>query len=63
MAQSETLQEQTEDIRENVSLQEQTEDIRELAVMLKQLSREERREIKGIMIGYQMAKEQEPRTA
>lgn len=42
---------------ENKELKKQTEDIEEMISLLKQLTSGEKREVKGIMIGLQMAKQ------
>ena len=42
---------------DNKELKKQTEDIEEMISLLKQLTSGEKREVKGIMIGLQMAKQ------
>ena len=44
---------------ERKELENQTKDIEEMISLLKQLTSGEKREIKGIMIGLQMAKQAE----
>ena len=48
---------------ERKNIMEQTEDADELLVMLKNLEPSEKREIRGILIGLQMAKMAETKTA
>lgn len=45
---------------ERKELENQTKDIEEMISLLKQLTSGEKREIKGIMIGLQMAKQAGP---
>lgn len=45
---------------ERKELENQTKDIEEMISLLKQLTSGEKREIKGIMIGLQMAKQSVP---
>lgn len=47
--------------KEKTNLEQQKEDIRGMILMLKQLTENEKREIKGIMIGMQLAKNIEPK--
>ncbi len=42
---------------DNKELKKQTEDIKEMVSLLKQLTSDEKREVKGVMIGMQMAKQ------
>ena len=47
--------------KERTTLEQQKEDLRGMILMLKQLTENEKREIKGIMIGMQLAKNIEPK--
>ena len=47
--------------KEMTTLEQQKEDLRGMILMLKQLTENEKREIKGIMIGMQLAKNIEPK--
>lgn len=47
--------------KEKTNLEQQKEDLRGMILMLKQLTENEKREIKGIMIGMQLAKNIEPK--
>mgnify|MGYP007016780184 CR=1 FL=1 len=44
-------------VEKRKNLNSQTEDVSEMMELLKQLTQEEKREIKGIMIGIQMSKQ------
>ncbi len=50
-------------VQEEKKLNSQTEDVRDMIELLKQLTSEERREVKGIMIGIRMFKTLETKTA
>lgn len=47
--------------KEKTNLEQQKEDLREMILMLKQLTENEKREIKGIMVGMRLAKNIEPK--
>ena len=57
----ELINENADKQRENII--EQTEDTNELLMMLKELEPTEKREVRGILIGLQMAKGIEAKTA
>lgn len=50
-------------VRDERNLNSQTEDVSEMMKLLNELTQEEKREVKGIMIGIQMSKQFGVKTA